>query len=339
MLRYFSEWRWYSILFLTFLYGCIAYALLNYAGESALVEDANFVYWLVTTASTVGYGDFSPETELGKWIVSIYVIPVGLSLFAWIVGRFAAGLSQQLKKGAKGLKPIHIKGHIIVIGWNGTRTLQLLKLLIRERDNSEKHPEIMLCVKAEIENPFPDQIKFVRVKSFNHDHDMDRACIACAQTILIDNPEDDVTLTTALYCSKRNPEAHKVAYFTDDSLVDLLKTHCPKVECTPSVAVEMLAKSAFDPGSSILHHDLLNVEDGHTQYSMSVPHTISALSFEIAFLHFKRHYNATLISVASKGISQNMVVNPSLETSIEAGDKVFYIAAERIHNIDWSAVS
>jgi len=47
--------------------------------------------------------------------------------------------------------------------------------------------------------------------------------------------------------------------------------HCPEVECTPSVAVEMLAKSVFDPGSSLLHHDLLDVEEGQAQFSVELP--------------------------------------------------------------------
>lgn len=339
MLRYFATISWYIVVALTLAYGGIAYWLLSWAGEAALTEQQNFVYWLITTASTVGYGDFSPQTEVGKWVVALYIIPVGLSLFAWVIGHFAAWLGLQWKKGAKGLKPIHLTDHILVIGWNGNRTLQLLNLIIRERDSSEEHSDIVLCVKADIENPMPDQIEFVKVESFNNDEGMDRASISFAKTILIDNPDDDVTMTTALYCAKRNPKAHQVAYFNDDSLVGLLQTHCPQIECTPSVAVEMLAKSAFDPGSSILHHDLLSVDDGQAQYSLSVPNIIEALTFETAFLHFKRDYNAIIISIAPQGDVQKMTVNPKLNSVINGGDKVFYIADERVHGINWQGIA
>lgn len=336
MLRYFTGSRWYVLLGLTLLYGVVAYILLDYAGEEALVNQGDFIYWLTVTASTVGYGDASPQTLAGKWIVTLYVIPVGLSLFAWVIGHFAAWVGEQWKKGARGLKAIHLTDHILVIGWNGARTLQLLQLLIRERDTSAEQAEIVLCVKADIENPLPGKIEFVKVESFNADKDMDRASIAFAKTILIDNPQDDVTMTTALYCTSRNPNAHQVAYFDDDSLVGLLQKHCPKIECTPSVAVEMLAKSAFDPGSSILHHDLLNVEDGQAQYSILVPDTLESFRFETAFINFKRHYNAILISIAPKGDVQKMLVNPSFNATLSGSDKLFYIADERILNVDWS---
>jgi voltage-gated potassium channel len=339
MLRYFTGSRWYILLGITVFYGALAYVLLDYADESELTSQTNFIYWLIVTASTVGYGDLSPQSEAGKWVVSLYVIPVGLSLFAYVIGHFAASVSDQWKKGVKGLKPVHITDHILVIGWNGQRTLQLLSLLIRERDTSAEQPEIVLCVKADIENPLPGKIEFVHVESFNADSDMDRASVAFASTILIDNPEDDVTMTTALYCAQRNPNAHQVAYFNDDSLVGLLQTHCPKVECTPSVAVEMLAKSAFDPGSSMLHHDLLNVEDGQAQYSITLPDEVETLSFETAFINIKRKYNAILISVAPDGKYQDMLVNPDFDQTIKGGDKVFYIADERIHRIDWNSVA
>lgn len=339
MLRYFSGSSWYSILIFSLLYGVLAYALLALAGEDDIVHSENFVYWLTVTASTVGYGDLSPSSETGKWIVALYIIPFGLSLFAWVIGRIAAWISEQWKKGVKGLKKLHVSEHILVIGWNEQRTIQLLNLLLRERDTSEDRKDVVLCVKADIENPMPDIIEFVHVESFNNDSDMDRACIADASIILIDNPEDDVTMTTALYCSQRNPNAHKVAYFKDDSLVGLLRTHCPRVECTPSVAVEMLAKSAFDPGSSFLHHDLLNVEAGQAQYSTTVPEGMDGTTVESVFVNFKRIYNATLISLAPNGDYKNMLVNPEFDQLVKSGDKVFYIADERILAVDWQRIA
>lgn len=257
-LQYFSEMRWYFLVLALSFYSSSSWLLLFLAGETQILATHNFFYWLIVTGSTVGYGDMSPTTEAGKWIVALYIIPLGLSIFALIIGRIANWVGEQWKKGAKGMKSLSVSNHILIIGWNEKRTDQLLKLLLKERVDYAAQPDIVLCVRADIENPMPGVIDFVKVQSFNQDEDMDRACVDSAATILIDNPSDDLTMTTALYCSKRNPSAHKVAYFEDESLVALLQQHCPEVECTPSVAVEMLAKSAFDPGSSLLHHDLLD---------------------------------------------------------------------------------
>ncbi|MEW9798943.1 potassium channel family protein [Alteromonas sp. CYL-A6] len=338
MVRYFAESRWYTIAGGTLFYGVSSWALLTLANESALTQRTDFIYWLAVTASTVGYGDLSPVTPTGKLLVAFYVIPVGLTLFAMVIGRVAAWVSEQWKKGLRGMTSLHVQQHILVIGWNEHRTMLLLDLLRKERDAIPGKPDIVLCVKADIENPLPGHIEFVRVESFNKDSDMDRACIATAATILIDNPQDDVTMTTALYCSKRNPDAHKVAYFTDDSLVSLLQQHCPEVECTPSVAVEMLAKAAFDPGSSMLHHDLLSVDEGQAQFSATLPEDSRPLTVETVFSALKKQYDAIFIGYAPGGSYKDMVVNPSLSTLLNPRDRIFYIASRRIAHIDWEAL-
>ena len=338
MAQYFSEMRWYIIVGMLAFYALSTYLFLWLANEDGLLNIHDYIYWLVVTGSTVGYGDMSPSTVAGKWIVSLYVIPMGLSIFALVLGRVASWVSLQWQKGAKGLNALNLEGHILVLGWNGKRTEQLIRLLQIEKQNSLDNPDIVLCVRADITNPMPGEIEFVKVDSFNQDEDMDRACVSTASTILIDNPHDDMTMTSALYCSKRNKEAHKVAYFEDESLVKLLRLHCPEIECTPSVAVEMLAKSAFDPGSSLLHHDLLDVYEGQAQFSSLIPSSAADLTVKDVFYYLKENHDAIFIGLAGNHDIHQIVVNPPLSSALKAGDKIFYIAEKRIHNLDWAAM-
>ena len=134
MLQYFAEARWYTIVLALFFYGFTSWLLLYWAQETAFYSLTEFVYWLAVTGSTVGYGDLSPSTTAGKWIVAFYIIPMGLSIFALVVGRIASWVTQQWQKGALGLKSLTVSKHILVIGWNGSRTLQLLKLFRWLRD-------------------------------------------------------------------------------------------------------------------------------------------------------------------------------------------------------------
>lgn len=333
--RYFSKVRWHTIVSALIFYGVTSWLMLWMAGEKDLLEASDFFYWLVVTGSTVGYGDMSPTTVAGKYAVSFYIIPLGLSIFALVVGRIATWVSSQWSKGVKGLKNLQLDNHIVVIGWNENRTIQLLNLLLKEQAATNEKPEILLCVQADIENPLPEKVAFVKVTSFNRDEEMDRACISDAKVIIMDNPADDMTMTTALYCSKRNPEAHLVAYFDDESLVSLLQQHCPNVECTPSVSVEMLVKSAFDPGSSLLHHDLISIEDGQAQFSVDIPLDIAPIPVSKLFLGLKSKHDATFIGYVSPSNKNEVKLNPDFDVLVEPGDKIFYIAADRIRQIQW----
>lgn len=317
--------------FLTVIGGMGFYALSTYllllaAGEHDLIALENFFYWLIVTASTVGYGDLSPTTAMGKLAVSLWVIPLGLSLFALILTRAGFYLSALTLKGKKGLRMLRIENHSVIIGWNAARTLRLIELLLsRTKGDRER---IVLCVTEDMENPMPGHIEFVRAESFSHKDTMARANLAHASRIIIDTPMDDVTLTTALYCDKVSPNSHKTAYFQDEDVGDLLHVHCPNIEIIPSVSVEMLARSSMDPGSALLHKQLLDNTYGMTQYSLAYENP-STLNFELIFSHFKTKLDATVIGVKRKN-NDHIDLNPAINTEVNQGDLLYYIAANRI---------
>ena len=335
--RHFLSLRWSSLAIITASYVAITWGVLFLLGERDLTRYDAFFYWLVVTASTVGYGDLSPVSVPGKYFVSFFVIPLGLGLFALVVGRIAATSSYHWKKGIYGMKNLSLEDHILVIGWNEQHTLKLLNLLIRENRYNGKRP-IVLCATADIENPLPGDIHFVKVASYNNGKDMDRACVDEASSIIIDTQLDDVTMTAALYCQSRNPSAHTIVYFEDESLRGLLKSHCPNIECTPSVAVEMLVKAAVDPGSSRLHQELLNASQGMTQYSIVVPVDLPSLPLKRIFWVLKETYEATLIGVADN-LDAPIRINPPLSEKIAPGVILFYIADERIEEFNWNLLS
>lgn len=333
--RHFMDLRWYGVLIMLLAYVAANWLLLWLSHEDALLY-GDFVYWLLVTASTVGYGDLSPSTPAGKMVVALFTIPVGIGLFALVVGRVAAFAVQQWTRGVKGYKALNIKDHILVLGWRGARTLSLLKLLVAESKDNRQRP-VVLCVTDEMGNPLPDQISFARVEAYNHDADMTRAGVGYADCIIIDTPSDDADLTSALYCRSRNASAHMIVYFADEALGKLLRAHCPSVECAPSVAVEMIAKSAMDPGSSALHQQLLNGSYGMTQYSVRYPENGVPCTVADLYPRFKQDHNATLIAVNPPDAGE-IAINPPLDTQVVPGAMLFYIADRRINDFGWANV-
>ncbi|WP_299018313.1 potassium channel family protein [uncultured Photobacterium sp.] len=329
-IRNFSQLNGRNLLLTLLGYAAISWLLLAFAGENELTGSfTNFIYYLFVTASTVGYGDMSPTTAMGKWVVSLFVIPGGLGLFAMAIGRIASLFIRYWKSGLMGKRSLKVNNHILVLGWNEQRTLHLIKML--QHEEKGRRP-IVLCVRPEIENPLPGEVEFVRVASFTDQEGMVRAGIDSASCILIDNPEDDITLSAALFCTSKNPKAHLLAYFKDEALSQLLKQHCPNAECIPSVAVEMLAKAAVDPGSSELHHELLSTTEGMTQYSVRYPANSPSTTIEALFATFKQDYEATLIAIDT---GDGVELNPSLQREVPPGCKLFYISDERVNNFRW----
>lgn len=315
-----------SVLF----YVLISYFSLMLVGEHDLINSETFLYWMVVTASTVGYGDFGPSTPLGRLIVSVWVIPIGISIFAIVVAKAGFIINDIYTKGARGHRMLKLSNHTVIIGWNGNRTLRLIELLKASTNGSSD--SILLCVDSKIENPLPGHIEFAQVDSYSHAETMARTNLAQASRIIIDTDQDDVTLTSALYCAKLNPSCHKTAYLQDQTVAELLRSHCPKVEVIPSVTVEMLARSAMDPGSAQVHQQLLDTTHGMTQYSVQYSGTIS-IEFAAVFHHFKENLQATIIGFKAAGDSR-LQLNPSLDTQLHQADSLYYIAERRLSDAE-----
>jgi voltage-gated potassium channel len=332
----FKEMKWQGLLMSLLGYMLLCWLVLRLLGETALVG-ADYLYWIIVTASTVGYGDLSPATMGGKLFSVFFVIPIGLGLFALTVGKVAAFSAYQWRKGIMGMKALNLNEHILVIGWDPQRTPRLLRLLLIEAQQNLGRT-LCLCVSDEIENPLPGEIEFVRVSAYNDPADMQRCCIDQASSIIIDCARDDSTLAAALYSHSRNPHAHSIAYFRDQSLSQLLRHHCPNIECTPSVAVELMVKAAMDPGSSALHRQLLSAGDGMTQYSVRYPESLPAISISRLYAPLKEHYQATLIAVDLEADGEPEI-NPPLDLELHPGALIYYIAPRRIRDFDWRALT
>lgn len=323
-----------NLLVISASYIGISWILLSLAGERALTDNfSNFVYYLMVTASTVGYGDHSPTTDLGKWVVVLFVIPGGLSLFAAILGRVAGGAIEYWRAGILGKRRVRVENHIVLLGWNGARTMHLIRMLQHEEDG--KRP-IVLCSRSDIENPLPGEIGFIKVNSYTDAQEMKNANITTADCIIVDNLSDDITLSAALYCASVNPSAHLLAYFKDEALGRLLSQHCPKAECIPAVGAEMLAKAAVDPGSSALHQELLASTRGMTQYSVTYPEDQTTTNVETIFSFIKKYHQATLIAF-DRG--EGIELNPDLNAQVSPNTKLFYIADERIEDFAWTEMN
>ncbi len=323
-----------NLLIICLLYISLSWALLVLAGETELTDNfSSFIYYLMVTASTVGYGDHSPVTDLGKWIVVLFVIPCGLSLFAALLGRVAGAAVDYWRAGIIGKRRLKVENHIVLLGWNGQRTMHLIRML--QHEESGKRP-IVLCSRSDIENPLPGEISFIKVTSYTDAQEMKNANITRASCIIVDNLSDDITLSAALYCASVNPDAHLLAYFKDEALGRLLSQHCPKAECIPAVGAEMLAKAAVDPGSSALHQELLASTRGMTQYSVVYPAHQPATKIENIFSFIKKQHHATLIAL---DVGNGIELNPDLDTQVPPNTKLFYISDERIEKFAWNEMN
>lgn len=341
--KQFSQVTWPSLIALLLAHASASWVLLWYAGEHELLSVYQYLYYYVVTTSTVGYGDLSPTTEAGKYIVAIVQIPLGLAIFGAFLGKLGQSVSKRLRKVMTGEKDFsYLDTHILIFGWHERRTGKIIEHILG--DNKRMQRKILLCVVEDMEHPFYDNsmVEFAKLKSFTDDQELKRVAAHEADRVIVDCINDDMTFTTALKLSPMVEEGcHITAYFDEEEKVEMLNKYTHNVEANSSKAAEVLVRSMQDPGSSRLQEELMSTLKGDTQFSTEVAPDAPTTTFGQLFYYLKKHHNAILLAVAQDRVGMEMKLNPDDDHIVQAGFVLHYVAKQRImtQEIDWQQAS
>ncbi len=110
--------------------GAIGFALTE-PGEGAWVERlGRGAWWALVTLTTVGYGDVVPITTLGR-LVAAGIILGGVLSLSLITATVASVFIERKFRQERGLEPVKISQHILLLGWNEEGEALLDQLLKR----------------------------------------------------------------------------------------------------------------------------------------------------------------------------------------------------------------
>lgn len=318
----------WAVLFAAFVaHMLFTWALFALAGETKLVGLDAFPYYFMTTASTIGYGDLSPSTPLGRYIAGFVLMPGAVALFAAVLTKTSAALLHYWKRHVMGkMNYRDMQGHTVLVGWRGAESARLVQLLLS--DSATDDEGIVLVAEGMNENPMPDHIRFVAVDSYADSGAYVRASVDQAARIIVHTPSADQALAAVLAVKARQPRGHVVAHFDSTAAANLVLAHHPDVECTRPLTAEIIARAAQDPGSSLVTHDVLSASDnGTTQFSLEVPagsdHAIGPLA--------ERFRKAGAILLGYRATSRDLPhINPPEDTRVAPGAILYYLRDTRL---------
>lgn len=344
MRQHFNQVSWLTIGVMLLGHALLTYVLLTIVGEHDLVSADAFLYYYVVTTSTVGFGDLSPTSQLGKLIVALVQIPLGLAIFGALLGKLGQTVSRILRKIMTGEQDFqHLDTHILIFGWHPSRTGKMIQHILG--DSKRQQRKILLCVTQDnLEHPFLDNpmVEFARLSSFTDDQELARVNVHHADKIIVDCENDDMTFTCALKLSPLvETDCHISAYFNEEAKIEMLNRYTDNVESNTSRIAETLVRSMQDPGISRLHNELMSTLDGDTQFSTLVPKDAKNLTFETLFYYFKQHHNSILLAVAEDKIGNHMHLNPAPNFAVLPGHILHYVAKSRIlsSEINWQQLA
>lgn len=85
------------------------------------------LWWAMVTLFTVGYGDFAPKTVPGR-LLGMGVMASGIGIVSTITGSLASSMVERRFEKRRGLLPVNIEEHVLIMGWNGHGELLVRRL-------------------------------------------------------------------------------------------------------------------------------------------------------------------------------------------------------------------
>ncbi|WP_164985232.1 potassium channel protein [Ammoniphilus sp. CFH 90114] len=116
----------------------------------------NAMWWVMTTLTTVGYGDYSPITTLGRTF-AMFLYITGIGIFGVVIGKVINSITVMKRWREEGKMNFTGKDHLIIVGWSAKS-----ELAIREILTSEPHVEIVLIADLRKTPILEERVHYVR---------------------------------------------------------------------------------------------------------------------------------------------------------------------------------
>ena len=317
------ELKLWLLMTLICAYLFISWALFWLAGEGGLTNNPlTFIYFAATTASTVGYGDLSPETEAGRMVAAFWFFPGALLIFSAVLGRLTGVLVEGVRRMADGNGNYErVQNATVIVGYHRDKTPLMVENLIAGQDGDDKI--ILLASSKNVE--VPEGVRLIRAERLDALQSLRRAAIPCAQKVLVYAGTDAETFNTCLAIRELNENVHIAAYFEDRDTARRAGK-LAGIEPVVSNACESLVRAAQDPGAGQILMALSTAGLGATVYSAIVEagSTTDTTDLEKAL----SGADGTLIAV-SQPDNDDFLFRPFPQT-LKSGGSIYYLASKRL---------
>ena len=267
VMRALRENRWLMLFFIGI---SILFAL--YMNRVEGFSPLDTYYFLVTTATTVGYGDMSPSTNLGKIFVTIYMV-IGIALLGLFLGKVTEVMVDISSRRKKGL--IHMKDPVdlIITGYPSDEKVQNIVNELRNDARYENAKIVCLNNQVDEKPGWMAQLEVYFVKGVpSESKALEAAGIATAKTLLIlandaaKVESDDLSTSVCAVVERLRPEVRSIV---EKVRKDTLVFEVVNADTVVDVAAaSVLAQEILDPGAIELQNAIFSTHTDGTQYNM-----------------------------------------------------------------------
>ena len=253
------------------------------------------LWWTIVTITTVGYGDYTPDT-LGGRILAVLLMFSGIGLMAVITGTISSVFTTKKIMEGRGLGMIKDNKHLIICGWNNNvekvlqcmgqigHTMKQNVVLINDLQENQLN-----SIVAKYSNL---KLKYI-IGDYTNEDTLSKANIAEADSIILlsgddHNNDDERIILTTLTVKNLVPSIRVVAYVSErDKIPYLKRANADEIITNENFKSFLAATHVIEPGVPQAVNQLLDVHSPHRFKSEKVPEDLIGKTFKELFEYYK----------------------------------------------------
>lgn len=303
---------------------------------------ADSIWWAMVTMTTVGYGDYYPQTFAGRFFIAYPCFLFGISLIGVLLGTISNLVITFFLRRRTGKLRLHMKNHLIIAGYPEQARIERLVHELQISSKFSKCEQVLVTRNLE---ELPDalckkQLHFVHGK-FLEDEVLERAAVQHARAVLLlpedhSAPDDHALFATAASLAIRFPHLKEsiISLISYGQSVGRFQEAGLRYVWGNELPDHLLAQDLNQPGIGSVYHELLSYGTGCELYLRPVPNVGQEFR-ELQLATLELPQPVQLLGLKSHG---RFRLNPDPTEKTEAGDHVVLLAnnaevADQVHQL------
>lgn len=288
-------------------------------------------WWSIVTMTTVGYGDYFPESTLGRLFVGLPTMLLGVSMLGYLLSMLATVILESKMKELRGDATMTFSGHVIIVHFNSLDAVQQLIDELRHDALTADAPIVLIDEHLE---ELPDRMRednvfFVRgnpARETTLDQAAFRDCrylMVQADAVDLEN-SDTRNLTVAITIERLCPEVRTVVHCVNpENAIFFERAGVDSVVCPSALSTQLMVQELQDPGLHAVLQELTSNLQGKQLYVVDPPTSAKT----VADLH--QHYQSGGAVVLGVRHGDENELLPAQSRVLTANDRAIVLAAGR----------